>query len=68
MRADIHSNKMGMIKTLASIYRHEGYKTLFAGLGATAIRAFPTNAATFYVVVAVKSLLQSDLPPPPPLS
>lgn len=30
------------------IAREEGYRVFFSGLGATAMRAFPTNAATFY--------------------
>ncbi|KAJ3416844.1 hypothetical protein HDV05_008429 [Chytridiales sp. JEL 0842] len=44
-----------LFQTIRTIYQREGIKVLFAGLGATALRAFPTNAATFYVVTAVKN-------------
>ncbi|KAI8926931.1 mitochondrial carrier domain-containing protein [Entophlyctis helioformis] len=43
------------------IAREEGYRVFFSGLGATAIRAFPTNAATFYVVVLVRNFMNSNL-------
>ncbi|KAJ3262277.1 hypothetical protein HK103_002690 [Boothiomyces macroporosus] len=46
-----------MINGLRVIAREEGVRVLFSGLGATAIRAFPTNAATFYVVVTVRNML-----------
>jgi solute carrier family 25 carnitine/acylcarnitine transporter 20/29 len=48
----------GLLRSVREIYRREGGRVLFAGLGATAVRAFPTNAATFYVVTAVKNLLE----------
>lgn len=41
------------------ILKEEGHRVFFAGLTATALRAFPTNAATFYVVVAVRNFLES---------
>ena len=34
-----------------------GWRIFLAGWNATAIRAFPTNGATFVVVAAVKSIL-----------
>ena len=40
--------------------KHEGYRVFFNGLGATIIRAFPTNAATFYAVVATRDFLQNS--------
>ncbi|TPX56488.1 hypothetical protein PhCBS80983_g04515 [Powellomyces hirtus] len=40
-----------------SIVRTEGWRVLFSGWGATAIRAFPTNAATFYAVSWTKNAL-----------
>ncbi|KAJ3276751.1 hypothetical protein HDV01_002804 [Terramyces sp. JEL0728] len=46
-----------LINGLRVIAREEGVRVLFSGLGATAIRAFPTNAATFYVVVTVRNML-----------
>ncbi|KAJ3160088.1 hypothetical protein HDU88_008360 [Geranomyces variabilis] len=42
---------------LREIVRHEGWRVLFSGWGATAIRAFPTNAATFYAVAFAKRWL-----------
>jgi solute carrier family 25 carnitine/acylcarnitine transporter 20/29 len=39
------------------ILKEEGYSVFFRGMGATILRAFPTNAATFYVFVYGKSLL-----------
>jgi solute carrier family 25 (mitochondrial carnitine/acylcarnitine transporter), member 20/29 len=53
------------------IIREEGYRVLFRGMGATALRgifhitsAFPTNAATFYVVEWVKAILHSNVNSP----
>jgi solute carrier family 25 carnitine/acylcarnitine transporter 20/29 len=40
------------------ILREEGYRVFLSGLGATCIRAFPTNAATFYVVATVRDHLE----------
>jgi solute carrier family 25 (mitochondrial carnitine/acylcarnitine transporter), member 20/29 len=37
-----------MVNAFHVIAREEGYRVFFSGLGATAMRAFPTNAATFY--------------------
>ena len=46
---------MGLVQGFRHIIKVEGTATLFRGLGATAIRAFPTNAATFYTVTLVKN-------------
>lgn len=35
-----------MVDCFRKVYRGEGMRVMFAGLGATVIRAFPTNAAT----------------------
>ena len=48
----------GLVGTGLGIYRSEGWKVLWAGLGATLLRAFPTNAATFYMVMVVKNALE----------
>lgn len=50
-----------MFEAFQSIAKKEGYSVFFAGMGATAIRAFPTNAATFGVVVAVQNILYDAL-------
>nr|KAJ3418674.1 hypothetical protein HK105_007993 [Polyrhizophydium stewartii] len=50
-----------LINAYRIIAREEGHRVFFSGLGATAIRAFPTNAATFYVVVWVKNMLHSNI-------
>ncbi|KAI8818299.1 mitochondrial carrier domain-containing protein [Fimicolochytrium jonesii] len=42
---------------LRTIVRAEGPSVLFSGWAATAVRAFPTNAATFYAVGWAKVLL-----------
>ncbi|KAJ3330043.1 hypothetical protein HDU76_006539 [Blyttiomyces sp. JEL0837] len=57
IQSDLTGKPMGLFNTLMHVYRTEGSKALFSGLGATAIRAFPTNAATFYAVTWVKSAL-----------
>ncbi|KAI8893215.1 mitochondrial carrier domain-containing protein [Globomyces pollinis-pini] len=46
---------------LRLIAREEGVRVLFAGMGATAIRAFPTNAATFYAVATTRNFLHEQL-------
>ncbi|KAJ3139380.1 hypothetical protein HK100_011717 [Physocladia obscura] len=51
---------MGMWEATKSIYRAEGLRPFFSGLGATCIRAFPTNAATFYGVCYMRSLLDPN--------
>ncbi|KAI9361245.1 mitochondrial carrier domain-containing protein, partial [Zopfochytrium polystomum] len=56
--SDVSGKRQGLISCFRTICRQEGVKTLFSGLGATAIRAFPTNAATFYTVTYVKQLLE----------
>ncbi|KAI9205110.1 mitochondrial carrier domain-containing protein [Polychytrium aggregatum] len=48
----------GTFDCMRQIIAKEGIRTLFAGAGATAIRAFPTNAATFYAVCWFQSLFQ----------
>jgi len=50
-----------MMNAIRIISREEGYRVFFSGLTATAIRAFPTNAATFYVVVSVRNFLESNI-------
>jgi solute carrier family 25 carnitine/acylcarnitine transporter 20/29 len=50
-----------MRNAFKTIFREEGYRVFFAGLGATAIRAFPTNAATFYVVVLSRNFMHDQL-------
>ncbi|KAH6586688.1 hypothetical protein BASA61_006484 [Batrachochytrium salamandrivorans] len=61
----IEEAKTGKYRNLINgfrvIAREEGIRVFFSGLGATAIRAFPTNAATFYVVVWMKNLLHSNI-------
>lgn len=47
----------GMINCFRAVAKQEGYRVFFTGMGATALRAFPTNAATFYVVVSVQNIL-----------
>jgi solute carrier family 25 carnitine/acylcarnitine transporter 20/29 len=61
MQAKNENNKnySGIIRPLKTVYHSEGIKPLFRGLGATAIRAFPTNAVTFYTVILVKTYLDS---------
>ncbi|KAI9091139.1 mitochondrial carrier domain-containing protein [Phlyctochytrium arcticum] len=49
----------GTFHAMRTIARTEGWRVLFAGWGATAIRAFPTNAATFYAVCWAKHLLNN---------
>ena len=36
--------------------KEEGSRFLFRGIGTTVIRAFPTNAATFFVFTFVKKI------------
>ncbi|KAJ3063869.1 hypothetical protein HDU98_000369 [Podochytrium sp. JEL0797] len=54
IQSDLRPGKpMGLVQAARNIYAREGVRPFFAGLGATAVRAFPTNAATFYVVSLV---------------
>lgn len=39
------------------ILRTEGPRVFFNGMGATALRAFPTNATTFYIVVWSRNII-----------
>ncbi|XJO73684.1 hypothetical protein BDV3_004626 [Batrachochytrium dendrobatidis] len=61
----IEEDRTGKYRNLINgfkvIAREEGIRVFFSGLGATAIRAFPTNAATFYVVVWVKNMLHGSI-------
>jgi solute carrier family 25 carnitine/acylcarnitine transporter 20/29 len=41
------------------MYREEGLKSFFRGFGAASLRAFPTNAVTFYIVAMVKRMLEN---------
>jgi solute carrier family 25 carnitine/acylcarnitine transporter 20/29 len=50
-----------MINAFRTIAREEGFRVFYSGLGATCLRAFPTNAATFYVVGAVQNALEQKL-------
>jgi solute carrier family 25 carnitine/acylcarnitine transporter 20/29 len=50
-----------MTNAFRLIYKEEGYRIFFAGLGTCAIRAFPTNAATFYVVVLSRNFMHDKL-------
>ncbi len=42
------------------ILKEEGYRVFLAGLGATAIRAFPTNAAVFAGVAVCRTYLEES--------
>lgn len=55
---DTNRNYDGVFQPFKTVYRTEGFRPLFRGLGATAIRAFPTNACTFYTVLLVKNYLE----------
>ncbi|KAI8915812.1 mitochondrial carrier domain-containing protein, partial [Gorgonomyces haynaldii] len=43
-------NYRNMRTAFATVVKNEGYGVFFRGLGACSLRAFPTNAATFYTV------------------
>ncbi|KAI8620904.1 mitochondrial carrier domain-containing protein [Chytriomyces sp. MP71] len=58
IQSDLSGKSMGLWDTARTIYRSEGIRPFFSGLGATAVRAFPTNAATFYAVCWVRNLLE----------
>lgn len=47
----------GIYDCLKKSVNEEGYRVLFRGLNSTMIRAFPTNAATFFVVSYVTKLM-----------
>ncbi|KAJ3258325.1 hypothetical protein HDU77_002338 [Chytriomyces hyalinus] len=57
IQSDLSGKNQSMLQAAGSIYRKEGIRPFFSGLGATAIRAFPTNAATFYAVCWMRNLL-----------
>lgn len=45
--SDSHKNYLEVIR---KTYAENGYRTFFVGLGSTMLRAFPSNAATFFTV------------------
>jgi hypothetical protein len=51
---------LNMRNAFKVILREEGYRVFFSGLGVTALRAWPTNAATFFTVVSVRNALESS--------
>ncbi|KAI9349623.1 mitochondrial carrier domain-containing protein [Obelidium mucronatum] len=58
IQSDLHGDKpQGMWSAAKQIYKADGIRPFFTGLGATAIRAFPTNAATFYAVCYMRNVL-----------
>lgn len=50
MQADPHSKYNGFVDCAIKNYKTEGIKFFFRGLNSTLVRAFPMNAATFFVV------------------
>lgn len=50
MQADAHAKYNGFVDCAIKNYKKEGIKFFFRGLNSTLIRAFPMNAATFFVV------------------
>ena len=53
-----NSKQGGVISTVVSLYKEYGIRIFFRGLGTTIIRAFPVNAATFYVYEVLKEILE----------
>ncbi|KAJ3343815.1 hypothetical protein HDU83_005518 [Entophlyctis luteolus] len=58
MQSDLLGARSSMVKTAIDIYRADGLRPFFSGLGATCVRAFPTNAATFYGVSCMRAVLE----------
>ncbi len=52
------SKQGGVISTVITLYNAYGIRIFFRGLGTTIIRAFPVNAATFYVYEVLKEILE----------
>ncbi|KAJ3293135.1 hypothetical protein HDU79_000652 [Rhizoclosmatium sp. JEL0117] len=57
IQSDLSGRRIGMVEAARTIYKAEGIRPFFTGLGATAVRAFPTNAATFYAVCYMRNVL-----------
>ncbi|RKO97811.1 mitochondrial carrier, partial [Caulochytrium protostelioides] len=57
MQAPAASAYRSVMHCATTLYHRHGARFFFQGLTATCIRAFPTNAATFYAVVWAKSVL-----------
>ena len=53
----------GIFDCLRTSVKEEGYGVLTRGLNSTIIRAFPTNAACFYVVTSISKLVKDDIIP-----
>jgi solute carrier family 25 carnitine/acylcarnitine transporter 20/29 len=47
-----------IVRGFKALYRSGGTRVFFSGLGATIVRAFPTNACTFYAYLWVKNYLE----------
>ncbi|KAK9760382.1 hypothetical protein K7432_015651 [Basidiobolus ranarum] len=50
----------GVIDCMVKCYREEGISILFRGMNATILRAFPLNAATFFIYTQSMRMLNSD--------
>ncbi|KAK3724947.1 hypothetical protein QZH41_017161 [Actinostola sp. cb2023] len=48
----------GFLVTLLHIYKTEGFRTLYKGLGPTIIRCFPANGALFMAYEGTQKLLK----------
>ncbi|KAK9720083.1 hypothetical protein K7432_004345 [Basidiobolus ranarum] len=64
IQADLAGNDKpryrGVMDCMVKCYREEGISILFRGLNATILRAFPLNAATFFVYAQSMRMLNSD--------
>ncbi|KAJ3396841.1 hypothetical protein HDU92_001675 [Lobulomyces angularis] len=59
---EIKPTYKGVFDCYKKLVAAEGSRVLWSGLGAACVRAFPTNAATFYAVCYVKMLLSPTAP------
>ncbi|KAI8808868.1 mitochondrial carrier domain-containing protein [Cladochytrium replicatum] len=62
VQQDFNPQYRGMADCFVKTYGREGIRVFFSGMSATAIRAFPTNAATFYTVVWVRNHMLNSAP------
>ncbi|KAI8813606.1 mitochondrial carrier domain-containing protein [Cladochytrium replicatum] len=62
VQQDFNPQYRGMADCFVKTYRREGIRVFFSGMSATAIRGFPTNAATFYTVVWVRNHMHNSAP------
>jgi len=60
MASDLNARGMSPISVAQNIYRVDGFRGYFAGLGPCLLRAFPVNASALFVYEGILRLLNAE--------